>query len=412
MRIKKQHFPPICLLLLTVLLTVAHAGAQQDSPKEKVLISFTAEDSVGNTPIGALISDGAGNFYGVNTVGGVGSGTVYEISPSPEGGWTAKSIDALPVNSYYNNALVMDSSGNLYGTLYSGGAKICTDGYGDYSCGAVYELSPNGSGAWTEKIIWNASQTEGWRPYHMVVGPDGNLYGTTYWAGEGESGTVFELQRNGGQWTHSTLSAYGGLPDSLVFDKAGNLYGTNYYGGEGGGTLFQLKKTNNSWEEVTLFDFNASGSGASGGYGVDGVIPGSAGNFYGTTDFGGVDSGNGYGVVFELSPTSSGAWQETVLYTFLSGGPDESGARPLLVESAGNLYGATYNGGPKGYGTVFQLKPSAKGGWSYTVLHNFQGDPADGKYPNGLLVDSKGNLYGTTSGGGAAGVGTVFEITP
>jgi uncharacterized repeat protein (TIGR03803 family) len=286
MRIKKQHFPSITLLLLTVLLSVAHAVAQQDSPKETVLVSFTAEGSLGNTPIGALISDGAGNFYGVNTIGGVGGGTVYEISPSAEGGWTVKLIYAFTESSGYSNALVMDSSGNLYGTLYSGGSKICTDGYGEYSCGAVYELSPNGSGAWTEKTIWNASQTEGWRPYHLIMGSDGNLYGATYWTGEGEGGTVFELQRTGGQWTHSTLYAFGqpgtdngALPDSLVFDKAGNLYGTTYGGGEGGGgTLFELKKTNSGWQEVTLFDFNASGSGASGGYGVNGMILDSAGN--------------------------------------------------------------------------------------------------------------------------------------
>jgi uncharacterized repeat protein (TIGR03803 family) len=409
-RIKKQHFPPITLLLLTVLLTATHAVAQQGSSKEKVLVSFTAEGSVGYTPMGALISDGAGNYYGVNGNGGVGGGAVFEISPTAEGGWTAKLIDDLPSNSYQKNALVMDSSGNLYGTLYSGGSKICTDGYNDYSCGAVYELSPNGSGAWTVNIIWNASQAEGWRPYHLVLGPDGNLYGATLWAGEGEAGTVFELQHTGGQWTHSILTAAGGRPDSLVFDKAGNLYGTNYYGddGVGGGALFELKKTNSGWQEVTLFEFNASGSGASGGYGVDGVILGSNGNLYGTTDSG----GNGHGVVFELSPTSGGARQEAVLYSFLDGGPNEQGASPLLVESAGILYGATYGGGPGGYGTVFQLTPSGNGGWSYTLLHSFPSDAEDGKSPNGLLVDSKGNIYGTTVGGGSAGLGTAFEITP
>jgi len=358
MRIKKQHFSPITLLLLTVLLSAAHAVAQQDSPKEKVLVSFTAEGSVGNTPIGALISDGAGNYYGVNTIGGVGGGTVFKMSPAAEGGWTVKLIDALPSSSGYPNALVMDSSGNLYGTLWSGGSKICTDGFGDYDCGAVYELSPNGSGKWTEKTIWNASQTEGWRPYHLIMGPDGNLYGTTYWAGEGETGTVFELKHTGGQWTHSILTAAGSLPDSLVFDKTASLYGTNYGGGEGGGTLFELKKTNNGWQGVTLFDFNDSGSGASGGYGPDGLILGSDGNLYGTTDYGGVDSGSGYGVVFELSPASGGAWQETVLYTFLSGGPDEAGARPLLVESAGNLYGATYNGGPEAGRMAMAAEPA------------------------------------------------------
>jgi uncharacterized repeat protein (TIGR03803 family) len=123
-------------------------------------------------------------------------------------------------------------------------------------------------------------------------------------------------------------------------------------------------------------------------------------------------SGSGHGVVFELSPTPGGAWQETVLYSFLDGGPDEHGDNPLLVESAGNLYGATFGGGPGGYGTVFQLTPSGNGGWSYTLLHSFPSDATDGKSPNGLLVDSKGNIYGTTVGGGSAGLGTVFEVTP
>jgi uncharacterized repeat protein (TIGR03803 family) len=408
MRIKKRNSASITLLVLTVLPSFIHAVAQQDSPKEKVIVNFTAEGSVGHTPTGALIPDGAGNYYGVNGNGGVGGGTVFEISPSAEGGWTAKWIDDLQPNSHYNNALVMDSSGNLYGTLYSGGANTCTDGYDDYLCGGVYELSPNGSGTWTENIIWNASQKGGWRPYHLIMGPDGNLYGTTYWGGDGGRGTVFELQHTGGQWTHSVLTAAGGLPDSLVFDKAGNLFGTNYYGTEGGGTLFQLKEMNSGWQEVTLFDFNASGSGASGGFGLNGVILGSDGNFYGTTDSG----GNGHGVVFELSRTSGGATQETVLYSFLDGGPNEQGASPLLVESAGNLYGATYGGGPGGYGTVFQLTPSGNGAWSYTLLHSFPSDATDGKNPHGLLVDAKGNVYGTTAGGGSAGLGTVFEITP
>ena len=412
MRIKKQYFAPITLLLLTVLLSVTHAVAQEGSAREKVLVSFTAESSVGNTPTGALISDGAGNFYGVNGNGGVGGGTVFEISPSGEGGWTAKLIDDLQSNSHYNNALVMDSSGNLYGTLYAGGANACTDGYDDYLCGGVYELSPNGSGAFTENILWNASQRGGWRPYHLIMGADGNLYGTTYWGGDWGSnvggGTVFELQHTGEQWTHSILSTGDDLPDSLVFDKAGNLYGANYYGDDGVGAFFELEKTNTGWQKINLFEFNASGSGASGGYGLNGVILGSDGNFYGTTDSG----GNGHGVVFELSPTSGGARQETVLYSFLDGGPDEFGANPLLVESAGNLYGATYGGGPGGYGTVFQLTPSGNGAWSYTVLHSFPSDAEDGKSPNGLLVDSKGNIYGTTVGGGSAGLGTVFEITP
>jgi uncharacterized repeat protein (TIGR03803 family) len=174
-----------------------------------------------------------------------------------------------------------------------------------------------------------------------------------------------------------------------------------------------LKKTKTRWREITLFEFDSSFPGASGGYFPYGVIFDSAGNLYGTTTFGGVDYLDGFGVAFELTPTSSGAWQETVLHTFLYGETGGLGTgNPLVIDSAGNLYGTTAAGGSGNYGTVFQLKRSANGAWSEVVLHSFPTGSTDGQYPNGLLVDSKGNLYGTTSGGGSAGVGTVFEIKP
>jgi uncharacterized repeat protein (TIGR03803 family) len=398
---------------------VTYAAAQSHAPKEKVLFSFPASGDLGNSPNGVLISDGAGNFYGVNSSGALSGGAVYELSPAAEGGWTAKSIYALPANSYYPGALVMDSSGNLYGTLYAGGTETCSDGYGDYLCGAVYELSPDGSGGWSAKTIWNASQTEGWRPGSLTLDAAGNLYGTTIWAGPGEYGTVFELQRSGENWTHTVLLAFdqsgseGAAPGSLVFDKAGNLYGTTAFGGANeGGTVFELKKTKTGWKEVTLFQFDSSFPGAAGGYSPYGVTFDNAGNLYGSTGYGGVDYLDGYGVAFELTPASSGAWQETVLHTFLYGGPGGYFPYPLVFDSAGNLYGTAYLGGSAGYGTVFQLKRSANGAWSEVVLQSFPSSSSDGKYPNGLLVDSKGNLYGTTSAGGSAGVGTVFEITP
>jgi uncharacterized repeat protein (TIGR03803 family) len=421
MRLNKRCLPAITLFLMTVSMAVTYAAAQSHAPKEKVLFSFPASGDLGNTPNGVLISDAAGNLYGVNTYGGSGSGAVYEISPTAEGGWTAKSIHALPANSSYPNALVMDSSGNLYGTLYGGGTENCSDGFNLYPCGAVYELSPDGSGGWSAKTIWNASPTEGWGPWSLALDAAGNLYGTTLWIGTGEGGTVFELQRTGENWTHTILLAFGqpgsngGAPNgSPVFDKAGNLYGTTALGGaESGGTVFELKKTKTGWREITLLEFDSSFPGASGGYYPYGVIFDSAGNLYGMTTFGGVDYLEGFGVAFELTPTSSGAWQENVLHAFLYGETGGLGTgNPLVIDSAGNLYGTTAAGGAGNYGTVFQLRRSTNGAWSKVVLHSFPSDSSDGQSPAALLADSKGNLYGTTSGGGSAGVGTVFEITP
>jgi len=410
MRLNQQCFPSITFLLLTVLITVTHAAAQSHAPKEKVLFSFPASGDLGNSPNGVLISDGAGNFYGVNTHGGLGSGTVYEISPAAEGGWTAKSIYVFPKSSAGPGGLVMDSSGNLYGVLNFGGTEACTDTYNAYLCGAVYQLSPDGSGGWSEKTIWNASQTEGWSPWTLAVDATGNLYGTTFWAGTGNAGTVYELQRTGENWTHIVLHVGGPPQGPLAFDKAGSLYGTTYGGGTAGiGTVFELKKTTTGWQEITLFDF----SGGASGYGPVAVIFDSAGNLYGTTYYGGVDHGDGYGVAYELTPTPSGAWQETVLHTFLNGGQADYRLGFLVFDSKGNLYGTRDFGGSEGYGTVFQLRRSSSGAWSQVILHSFQSGSTDGQYPNGaLLVDSKGNLYGTTSSGGSGGVGTVFEITP
>jgi len=422
MRLQKRCLLSITFFLMTVSMTVPYAAAQSHPAKENILFSFPASGDLGNSPNGVLISDGAGNLYGVNTYGGLGSGAVYEISPTAERGWTAKSIYVFS-NAFFPGGLVMDSSGNLYGTEYSGGTGSCTDGYGNYSCGAVYELSPDGSGGWSEQIIWNGSQTGGWRPTSLALDPAGNLYGTTIYSDEYYGGTVFELQRVGDTWNETVLRAFGqpGTDDGaepqgpLVFDKDGNIYGATFLGGEdGGGTVFELKKTNSGWQEINLFQFDAF-RGETTGYGPEGVIFDSAGNLYGITSG---DYGSGSGVAFELTPTSSGPWRETVLETFMLYGPGGYGLSALVFDSAGNLYGTvgsgtgSEGGDSKGDGAVFQLKPSADGTWSEVILHSFPSKTGDGKYPDGLLVDSKGNLYGTTDAGGSAGVGTVFEVTP
>jgi uncharacterized repeat protein (TIGR03803 family) len=206
---------------------------------------------------------------------------------------------------------------------------------------------------------------------------------------------------------------------ALMFDKQGNLYGTTAEGDRSnGGVIFELTpKPGGGWTYSVLYRFKG---GKDGSYPQGALIQDAAGNLYGTTQSGGGSSAceGGCGTVFELSP-SSGGWNKTVLYSF----DGSSGAWPragLVMDSDGNLYGTTFYGGPGtcyGYygecGTVFELAPTG-GGWTEHVLYNFQGqDKGDGSGPlDKLVFDAAGNLYGTTFYGGTESAGTVFELTP
>jgi uncharacterized repeat protein (TIGR03803 family) len=195
---------------------------------------------------------------------------------------------------------------------------------------------------------------------------------------------------------------------SLIFDSAGNLYGTTYYGGaDDYGTVFELSPDGKgAWREEIIHSFERY----DGTYPSASVILDSAGNLYGTTaEFG----PGGQGTVFELSPNGRGGWSEQIIHSF--GGLD--GSYPdgsLIFDSAGNLYGTTAEGGAYvDFGTVFELSPHKGGGWSEKVIHSLSSKHHDGDTPFGSVVfDSVGNLYGTTWQGGNYNDGIVFEITP
>jgi uncharacterized repeat protein (TIGR03803 family) len=209
---------------------------------------------------------------------------------------------------------------------------------------------------------------------------------------------------------------YGGL----AIDAAGNLYGTTFTGGsKNGGTVFELSpKAGGGWTGKVLHEFTQDGVGGSSP--LAGPIVDTSGNLYGTTAFGGATD---QGTVFELTSTAGG-WRETVLYSF--GKSSIEGAlpySPLIFDAAGNLYGTTAGGGAAcSCGAVFELIPTAGGGWKEKTLHRFKDDGVDGDSPvGGLVFDASGNLYGTASGGGDlncygdsgyAGCGAVFELTP
>ena len=212
----------------------------------------------------------------------------------------------------------------------------------------------------------------------------------------------------------------------LVFDEEGNIYGTTGWGGAGAycnenflgpcGIVYELTPdSNGGWTKTTLYNFcslpNTLPNCADGQYPL-GVVRDSAGNLYGVTSFGGANdqSADGAGVVFELTPNGSG-WTESVLYNFCSLQNCIDGEQPgsnLIIDGKGNLYGTTYAGGSSNRGTVFKLSRSGSG-WTLTTLHSFSG--SDGVNPSAPLLLGNGGLFGTTPGGGAHGEGVVFEIS-
>jgi uncharacterized repeat protein (TIGR03803 family) len=214
------------------------------------------------------------------------------------------------------------------------------------------------------------------------------------------------------------LGTGGSYPSaSLVFDAAGNLYGTTGEGGVYGfGVVFELApKSGGGWTKRVVHNFNLHAK--DGGLPYAGLIIDRAGDLYGTTAGGGdlaCSEGDGYGcgVVFELTPKGNGDWTETVLYRFNG----LNGFQPIgsvAFDGAGNLYGTTAGGGAHALGTVFELMPKAGGGWTEEVLHSFNRNGNDGVGPYaGVILDQAGNLYGTTVGGGTDAIGTVFELTP
>jgi uncharacterized repeat protein (TIGR03803 family) len=243
----------------------------------------------------------------------------------------------------------------------------------------------------------------------LVRDAQGNLYGTTYLGGASGVGTVFKLESKTGKetvlYSFTGTGGDGANPHaSLVWDAADNFYGTTYNGGAYDyGTVFRLNKAG---KETVLYSFTGGSDGA---YPLAGLVRDAAGNLYGTTVLGGVGcDGVGCGVVFKVAK----AGKETVLYSF-TGYPDD-GAEPwagLVRDAAGNLYGTTFTGGASNYGTVFKVDETGK----ETVLYSFMGSGGDGASPfdlGYLLRDAKGDLYGTTNGGGASNYGTVFKLVP
>jgi uncharacterized repeat protein (TIGR03803 family) len=389
---------------------------------ENALYSFTGSGGDPKLPYAGLVFDAAGNIYGTTELGGTyNQGTVFEVVPSSDGTWTESVLYNFTGDTdggQPNGSLIFDAAGNLYGTTSFGGSSNCTQG-----CGTVFKLTP-ASGGWSESVLYTfTGGADGREPYsRLQFDAAGNLYGTTLLGGNIGTvcttgcGTVFELKPSSGKtWKQSVLYAFAGAADgamptaALTFDTAYNLYGTASAGGSGSGVIYKLTPgSGGTWKQSVLHTF-------SGGY--DGKTPygdlilGASGNLYGTAYQGGVAPG--YGVVFQLSLTSKG-WRERLLHVFYNA-PAASPVAGLVMDPTGSLFGTTMLGATRtacggGCGNLFKLAPSSGGGWTYSLIHTF-GKNSDGHRPTGdLILDTVGNIYGTTQAGGINGAGMVFQI--
>jgi uncharacterized repeat protein (TIGR03803 family) len=375
----------VVLVALSALMLIAARPAQAQT--ETVIWGFNA------LPDSSLVFDGAGNLYGTTWAGGaVELGTVYELSPNGSGGWNEAvlySFCAAPNctdGARPSGPLVFDSAGNLYGTAAWGGNNACADTAG---CGLIFELSPAGAG-WTETVLYtfcpDGTCAGGANPETGVIfDRAGNLWGiTSSGSGDGNA-VVFELSPSAKGWTNQTIYQAGAsFSVGLTMDSAGNIFGLGF------DAVFELSPNGTGgWNPTTIYNFTSAAVGPPAGA----FVADKTGNLYGAASGGGA---NQVGTVYRLSPGASG-WTEKTLYSFRK--KDKNGYSPsagIVFDAAGNIYGVTDAGGEFGYGTVFELvAPVDKGAYTEKILSSFDG--WEGLYPTaGLILDSAGNLYGTT----------------
>lgn len=398
-------------MLAVLAVTLSPSVGAWSANKYKVLHAFGKGNDGGGLWTSVTL-DKKGSLYGATSGGGSYSyGTIFRLTPHADSSWTETILHSFkngdPNGSEPNGGLVHDLAGNWYGTTNRDGA---------HHGGTALELR-HGPRGWKVSVIYafGEQNNDGGSPTAGLVMDDaGNLFGTTPNGNGSNGGTIFQLSPGSGGWHETVIYQFchsnpkcvdGAAPQAgVILDSAGNLYGTTEGGGAYGlGTVYEVKHTSSGWKEQVMHSFDNNGK--------DGVTPGwgalvidAKGSLYGTTATGGCCGG----VIFKLTPQTDGRWKETILYDFKGGASGFEAGAGVVMDKAGNLYGTTIAGGSGcGCGVVYKLSPGANDKWTYTVLHTFTG--SDGAQPDAnLILDSKGNLYGTTANGG----GVVFELTP
>lgn len=380
-----------------------------------VLHSFTG--GVGGSQTGELTIDQGGNLYGYAGGGTYSAGFVYQLKRNHNGGgWVFNVLHMFEGGDDGNGPgpLIFGPDGALYGT---------TDG-GLYGSGTIFKLTPPATLCktplcpWVKTVLYNfTGGNDGTGPEGPIAfDQQGNIYGVTGLGGSTGNGVIFQLTQSNGTWTENVLfnntPADGYNPyDGVITDKVGNIYGVF---GEGGsypcpyfnGVVYEVSPSASGWTFSVLHCFAYVNDGS---FPTGGLLLDPSGSLLGTTS-----SGPGYpqddkgGVFFSLTP-GNGGWTESVLYDFVGGfggGPYAS----LTMGANGTLYGTTLRD-PDMYGSVFQLT-LFNGHWTSQTLHTFA-YYFDGAGPmSNVVIDSQGNLFGTSGFAGPGGYGTIWEITP
>jgi uncharacterized repeat protein (TIGR03803 family) len=331
--------------------------------KHSILYSFSG-GADGGQPYGGVTVGPQGELYGTAVIGGTGGacpedgcGVVFELTRS-NGTWAETVIhDFSGTDGYGPGAgLTLDPQGNLYGMTPTGGA---------YGLGVIYQLQPDGNGGWLFQVIHDftggddgATGSAG----RLLLGSTGRMYGVATAGGANGKGVAFRLaQGDGGSWKLKPLYAFKGQPDAgfpygaLTFDASGNLYGTTYYDGANNlGSVYELSPGRRHWKERVLYSFVG---GSDGSNSISNLLFDGSGNLYGTTSESGDPTCN-CGTIFELTPAQDGTWTETVVHRF-AGAPGDGGYayNGMVAGANGTFYGATVHGGGADEGSVYRFRP-------------------------------------------------------
>jgi len=408
-------------IMITLLTFVSYVQGQTLN----VLRNWGVGAGDGNIPYSSLIMDPSGNLYGTTLSGGAHNfGTVYQLTPNGSGGWNETVLysfsDGADGGSPHS-PLFRDKAGNLYGTTIKGGltSKNCNNAVQGTGCGVIYKLTPQPQAPWTETVLHSfTGGTDGGNPYAgLVQDKAGNLYGTATAGGSAKHGTVYKLTSTGSSWQQAVLHTFSGAADGdtpyapVVFDARGNLYGTTYQGGASGlGIVYRLlPRQSGEWAENILHTFQG-GSKNDGAQTFAGVVLDKNGNVFGSTIGGGKFN---YGTVFEL--VAANRFASAILHSFNLDLKDGTFPNDVIFDATGNLWGTTQGAGQNdGNGTIFKLTRGSSG-WTETVEFTFQGSK-DGTYPDvGLFMDGESHFYGATIWGGTLGPtngGVTFEFVP